>query len=158
VSQGESLTVREALDRGADKIAAELDDQPATKLAILVQMGSIYRQLGYYDKAQEILDRARELAESGTDIDTASLAEFGLASGNLSHDQGNYDATETSYLDALARLREFGEDSRDYAVLLNDLGDLYVDMGRYGLPCRGVSTPGTTTIRRTRWKDWPTTT
>ena len=49
VSRGESLTVREVLDRGAKRLSEELADQPELRGTMLTTLGSAYRELGLYE-------------------------------------------------------------------------------------------------------------
>ena len=63
-SQGETLTVRQALDAGTRRLEARLDDQAEVKVELLGAVGEIYRRLGLYDEAEPLLERAVALAES----------------------------------------------------------------------------------------------
>ena len=56
-TRGESLTVREALDRGAGKIG-ELEAQPEVQAAYMNTIGEVYGSLGLFDEAAELLEEA----------------------------------------------------------------------------------------------------
>jgi len=57
-SQGEEVTARELLDRGAERILAELVDRPSTQARLLGIMGEVYARLGFYEQALPLLDTA----------------------------------------------------------------------------------------------------
>jgi len=57
-SQGETLTVRQALDTGARQLEVRLEDQPEVRIELLATVGEIYRRLGLYDEAGLLLDTA----------------------------------------------------------------------------------------------------
>ncbi len=59
-SPGEEVTARELLDRGAERILAELVDRPATQARLLGIMGEVYARLGFYEQALPLLDTALE--------------------------------------------------------------------------------------------------
>ena len=54
-NRGNQVTARELLDSGAKRLQAELQDQPATKAALLSTVGAVYDSLGQYTEAQRIL-------------------------------------------------------------------------------------------------------
>src|SRR6185436_8376004 len=72
-ARGNTVTVREALDRGAARIDHELAAQPATRATLLDAVGRVYHNLGLYGRSGELLARAAELRRRhGT---SAELAE-----------------------------------------------------------------------------------
>ena len=131
VAQGETVTVREALDRGAEKIETELDAQPETKLVILLQMANIYRQLGLYERATSIIEQAQTTSQSLGDESAAVIGQMYLILGNLHHDQGGYELAQTAYEAGLPYLRQAHNDHENLNALLDDLGELMTDMGNY---------------------------
>ncbi|MCH9646645.1 MAG: serine/threonine-protein kinase [Deltaproteobacteria bacterium] len=61
---GESLTVREALDRSGPLLEQRLRQQPAQRAEILQATGMIYRNLGLVDLSRERLELALELRQA----------------------------------------------------------------------------------------------
>ncbi len=59
-AEGETVTAREILDRGAERIERELGDRPETQARLLGIMGEVYSGLGLYDRALPLLERALE--------------------------------------------------------------------------------------------------
>ena len=62
-ARGNTITAREVLDRGADKIAEELDDQPLVQARLMDAMGRVYKSLGLYDAAGELFRDALRIGE-----------------------------------------------------------------------------------------------
>lgn len=56
---GERVTARELLDRGSDRIATELADQPRLRGEMQLTLGTLYAQLGQYAQAKQLLEAAR---------------------------------------------------------------------------------------------------
>jgi serine/threonine-protein kinase len=79
-NRGNQVTARELLDSGAKRLRAGLQDQPATKAALLSTVGAVYDSLGQYQDALPILTESLQLQPQAHDkshIDT--LLELGRA-------------------------------------------------------------------------------
>jgi non-specific serine/threonine protein kinase/serine/threonine-protein kinase len=57
-ARGNSITARELLDRGAQKIESELADQPVIQAELMETIGVIYRELALYKQAQPLIEAA----------------------------------------------------------------------------------------------------
>lgn len=68
VNQGDSLTARQLLDRGTDRIKTELAQQPELKQEMLALMGDLYSEMGLANEARTLygdaLDIEAKLANS----------------------------------------------------------------------------------------------
>lgn len=130
-ARGEELTVREVLDRGAERVD-RLSDQPSLQAASLTTIGRVYRELGLFDESRPALERALELRrglhrEIHPEI-AESLRELAL----LHQDVGDYDAAERHFREALTMLQGlYGRRHARVAEILNDLGLLLYDQQRY---------------------------
>ncbi|MFT7669722.1 MAG: serine/threonine protein kinase/tetratricopeptide (TPR) repeat protein [Planctomycetota bacterium] len=60
-ARGETVTAREILDRGAERIDRELADQPEIRATLAATMGEVYSGLGLYRRAAELLSLAEEI-------------------------------------------------------------------------------------------------
>jgi non-specific serine/threonine protein kinase/serine/threonine-protein kinase len=60
-ARGNSVTAREVLDRGAEKIHKELADEPLIQGQMMDTMGNVYRNLGLWKEAEPLLREAVEL-------------------------------------------------------------------------------------------------
>jgi tetratricopeptide (TPR) repeat protein len=79
-NRGNQVTARELLDSGAKRLQTGLQDQPATKAALLSTVGAVYDSLGQYQDALPILNESLQLQPQLHDrsrIDT--LLELGRA-------------------------------------------------------------------------------
>jgi non-specific serine/threonine protein kinase/serine/threonine-protein kinase len=57
-ARGNTITAREILDKGAEKIETELSDQPLVQARLSDTMGWVYQHLGLYDEAVTLMERA----------------------------------------------------------------------------------------------------
>jgi serine/threonine protein kinase/Tfp pilus assembly protein PilF len=79
-NRGNQITARELLDSGAKRLRAGLQNQPATRAALLGTVGAVYNSLGQYKEAQPILTESLALQPQTSDksyIET--LLELGRA-------------------------------------------------------------------------------
>jgi non-specific serine/threonine protein kinase/serine/threonine-protein kinase len=60
-ARGNTVTAREILDAGAGKIEKDLSGQPAVQARLMETMGTVYRSLGLYPQAQDMLEKALRL-------------------------------------------------------------------------------------------------
>lgn len=78
-SMGATVTARELLDSGADRLRRELQDQPRARARLMDTIGVVYGKLGIYDQATELLQESlaeREaLAEGPGTGDPLALAD-----------------------------------------------------------------------------------
>jgi serine/threonine protein kinase/Tfp pilus assembly protein PilF len=63
-AQGDTITAREILDRGAERIESELAERPEIQVRLLATVGQAYRRLGLFDRAAPILEDALEKQRS----------------------------------------------------------------------------------------------
>jgi tetratricopeptide (TPR) repeat protein len=90
------------LERAADRVRSDLKNQPDFQADLLDTLGNVFRSLGDYDKAKELLDEGLAIRREhfGDDhLDTA-MSLFHL--GWLHHDLGDYAEAEQFYDRALA--------------------------------------------------------
>jgi serine/threonine protein kinase/Tfp pilus assembly protein PilF len=128
-NRGNQVTARELLDSGAKRLQAGLQDQPATKAALLATVGAVYDSLGQYKEALPILSESLTLQPRSRDkshIET--LLELGRAQWNA----GNLNDAETPLQEALKLSQtEFGAASQESGRALWALGVLRYQQGRF---------------------------
>ncbi len=79
-NRGNQVTARELLDSGATRLRAGLQDQPATRAALLSTVGTVYDSLGQYRDALPLLNEALQLQEQSHDnAQVETLLELGRA-------------------------------------------------------------------------------
>jgi len=131
-AQGNTLTAREALDRGAKKLDTELASEPVIQAKLMTTIGEVYLNLGLYEPAAPLLDRSLSLRRKllGNDnLDTlASLNDAGA----LRRSQGKLKEAEPYYREALeGRRRVLGNDHPDTLASIANLGILLQNQGRF---------------------------
>lgn len=90
-SRGEEVTARELLDNGAERIEQDLEGQPEVQADLMETMGRVYRGLGLYEPARQLLEEALRLrrASGGDDLKVAgSLQNLALLLRDLGDDEG----------------------------------------------------------------------
>lgn len=131
-ARGNSITAREIMDRGAERIEQELAGQPLIQAALLQTIGRVYESLGLYDKAlpltaQSLSLRRQAHGEAHADV-ASSLNTLGL----VLYSQGKIAEAEELYRKALTLRRKlFGDEHLDVAESLNNFGSLLHDQGKF---------------------------
>ncbi len=75
VARGNSITAREILDQGAERIETELEDEPVIRARMLHTMGQVYWELGLEDEAKQMLQEAIELRKETLGAQHPDVAE-----------------------------------------------------------------------------------
>ncbi len=122
----DTIILRKILDQTAERVGKEMTNQPAVEAELGTLIGRLYRQIGNFDRAEEMVRAALAIRRRtfGTESPetAASLNELGLAliaKNKLSEAEG-VDG------EALAiRRRLFGNENADVATSLNDLSSVY---------------------------------
>jgi serine/threonine-protein kinase len=130
-ARGSTITAREVLDQGADRIAQGLDDQPDVRATLLETMGRVYHNLGLLDRASGLLQQAIGLRRQGAGADAKRLVVDLKVLGLIQDDKGDYAGAQASYQEALALGRRVFGEGLDVAQVLNNLGNTSRNMGDY---------------------------
>jgi tetratricopeptide (TPR) repeat protein len=86
-SRGESVTVREVIDRGALQIRSRLETQPQVRAELLITLGEVYTSLGLYKSASSILDETKKLPS----LAGSSQRRANIAAGELALQTSQYE-------------------------------------------------------------------
>ncbi len=131
-ARGSTITAREILGRGAERIRGELVGQPLTHARLLDTIGKVYSQLGLYEPAAPLLEEALGLRQQHLGKNHLHVASSLFNLGFLYEEQGDYEGAETLYRQALAiRERALGEEHPEVAQALRSLANIYRFLGRY---------------------------
>ena len=130
-AQGENLTVVELLDIGRERIARELAEEPELQIEMVGTLGGVFRQLGEYDKAQEMMEdalmRARRLYPGGHKVIARRMANLAV----LLYDTGSYKAAESHFRAALAMGSRTGDDESVLVKIRSNLASTLMLMGEF---------------------------
>ncbi len=130
-ARGESVTARELLDRGAQRVATALAEEPAAAAELAATMGRSYRNLGLFQEAEPLLDRAVELARAAYGERDTRVAGGLQERGDLAAAAGDFATAEALTLEALGlRRRLHGEASQPVAESLTRLARVRAQAGR----------------------------
>jgi len=121
-NRGETITVREVLDRGVDEVKSGLSDEPAVRGNLMRAMGQAYNGLGLYPTAKILLQQAVADAEKGDRGE--ALIKARIALGFNHYMDGEYEQASATYRQALLEAEELYGDRHDLvAASLRGLAD-----------------------------------
>jgi serine/threonine-protein kinase len=124
-SRGNTVTAREILDRGAEKITNELKDQPEVQATLMDTIGVVYFNIGLYDRAAPLLEEALKTKRQLLGDDHLDVARTITNLTQVLGERGEIEAAETLTREALAiRRRHYGAEHAEIAESLNDLAFL----------------------------------
>jgi tetratricopeptide (TPR) repeat protein/class 3 adenylate cyclase len=131
-ARGNSVTARELLDQGAEKIPEELTEQPLTQARLMHTIGRVYQTLGLYKSAAPLLEEALAIREKHLESEHPDVAQSLNDLAYVYAQQGRHEEAESLYKRALT-MREniLGSKHSDVASTLNHLAILYLNQGRY---------------------------
>jgi serine/threonine protein kinase/Tfp pilus assembly protein PilF len=131
-ARGNTVTAREILDVGAERIAAELTDQPVVQARLLSTIGTVYRQMGLLDRAQPLLQQALALQEAELGSDHADVGATLYQLAILSRVQGNLTEAEPLARRALSVTeRALGPSDPAVALSASNLAAIYMSQERF---------------------------
>jgi serine/threonine-protein kinase len=126
------VTALDLLNRGATRIETELAGQPDIQADMLLLVGRIYRDLGVYDRAQPLLERAMALRSASQGRNSVAVADAMAELARLWQDKGRSEEAERLQRDVLA-IRRSGR-RPDYAEVgktLRDLASVLASRGKH---------------------------
>ncbi len=131
-ARGDAVTVREILDEGAQALEERLADEPVVQARLMSTMGGVYINLGLYDQAKPLLQRAVELwTQLEGESDLRTLEARRKLAGVYKH-QGRGQDAEELLLVSLALLRqEVGDEHPATLETAAKLVGVYVNMGLF---------------------------
>lgn len=123
VTGGLKVNARELLDRGADRIERELEDEPRVQSRMLKTMGIAYQNLGQFERSLELADAALKLQEGlpgDRREETVSLLDL---QGELQTTLADYDAARASLKQSYALAEQtYGRHHEVTILTLANLG------------------------------------
>ncbi|MEM8815469.1 MAG: serine/threonine-protein kinase [Pseudomonadota bacterium] len=127
---GQTVTAKEILDLGAQKLNQDLESLPATKATLGTTIGTVYESLGLYEEALSQHTYASGLRRETGDL--PGLAESLRELGSIQYELGELEAANESLAEALAINKSILPDNHvRIATNLNDLGHITYAQGDY---------------------------
>ncbi len=131
-ARGNSITAREILDKGADRIFRELQDQPLVQGRLMYTMGSVFESLGLFDRAQDLLEKALDVRTTTLGPDHTDVGTTLKLLGTVSFDKGNLAKAANLYEKAMAiQEKAVGPETEEVAACLHNLGNVNLKQGNY---------------------------
>ena len=129
-TRGEDLTVLEVLERGRQRLADELVDQPETRAELLGILGTVYRDLGLYGETAELMGQALELRRRSDPADRPQLAIDISNFASSLYAVGRYEEAGEYFRQALDMRRRLGQGDIEVHVTLHNLAATLGHLGR----------------------------
>jgi serine/threonine protein kinase/tetratricopeptide (TPR) repeat protein len=131
-ARGNSVTAREILDKGAGKIARDLENQPILHARLMTTMGRVYRNLGLYRQSRTLLEDALDIRRDQLGNVNLDVADSEEELGSLLGSIGEFQAAEPLFVNAL-EVREslLGPNHPNVARAVSNLANLYRQMREF---------------------------
>jgi serine/threonine-protein kinase len=114
-ARGETVTARELLDRGAERVRTQLAGQPEVQGNLLRTIGSAYAELGLYQRAQGLYEWDLKVRRSLHGEDHPALATSLTLLAELANRQGDFARAESLAVRGLA-IQEQAPDAEPLAA------------------------------------------
>lgn len=130
-ARGETITARELLDRGAERLRTKLVDRPVSRARLLGTIGRVYTRLGLYHDADDLLQEALAAREASLGGDDPGVGEVSADLAWLAYLRRRDEEAERFGLRALEIFEAAAEpDLGKIAGVLDCLGLVYWAQGR----------------------------
>ena len=131
-ARGSTITARELLDKGAERIEGMLGEQPETRTELLNTMGTVYRKLGLHGQAEPLLEQALAERERALGHDHPRTLDSANSLAALYEYQGRYDEAEALLVETVENQRRvLGEDHEETLDSIGDLAWVYMGQVRF---------------------------
>ena len=131
-SLGNSITAREILDKGAERIETELTDQPEIQATLMDTMGTVYTSLGLYEPAVSLVGQALDKRAALFGRRHPEVLNSLNHLGEVQTLQADYENAENNLWEALKARRElYGDSNAEVADTLSDLAYVRTLQGEY---------------------------
>ncbi len=106
-ARGESITARQVLDRGAERIRRNPDTAPQIRAELLRSIGLAYAKLGLFEKAEPLLKEAVDMRHRDADSHPLALMAALNDLGELLTDLARYPGAEALHRQALTGRQQY---------------------------------------------------
>jgi serine/threonine protein kinase/tetratricopeptide (TPR) repeat protein len=123
VARGDTITARELLERGRQRIERDLSAQPDVRARLLALLGDIHRRLGMYPEGTTLLKDALATRERVQGPAHRDVAEATFLLGRVTVDGGDYVAAEKLFERARRILEALPPSAQDPGLLASVIND-----------------------------------
>lgn len=130
--RGNTVTVREILDRGAAQVDRDLASQPLVQVNLQDTLGRVYDNLGLFDQAQPLLENALAARRRLVGEDHVDVATSLVSNATFWFHKGEFKKAKPMLERALAiRQQALGPEDPAVATCLHNLGNMNLVMADY---------------------------
>ena len=127
-----NITAKELLERGVARIEEDLEGQPELQSDLYFVISDVYEQLGQYDEAVFLAEKALQGWMADSDNSQTEIARAWHRLGWLQFQQGDYSSSDSLLNGSLnLMISNTDSDPLDVARTLNDLAVLNQAQGNY---------------------------
>lgn len=126
----DSVSARAVLDRGAQRIASELADQPEVRAELVGVLGRVYRNLGLFDEGSALLDTALVLKNGLYPPDHPEVMEARWEHAENAYLLGDYETAESLHREVLEVRRSVDATSPGVVQSLTSVAAALAAQGR----------------------------
>lgn len=131
-THGRTITPRELVQRGTEKIEKSLSQQPAIQAGMFALIGDVYRRIGEYEQAIEMQNKALERNLTLYGGQSEQTARSYLLLADLHYETGDIPLAQSYYERALKLEGQVQlQRARFRADILTGLGNLRYEEGKY---------------------------
>ncbi len=131
-SSGETITAREVMDEGAERVRDELADEPLTQARLMHTLGKVYMSLALYEDSRRQIEDALALRREHLADDHMEIADTLHQLARVTEKQGDPKQAAALYEETVARYEALGPDGipglidtlGNFGWLLGDLGEM----------------------------------
>ena len=128
---GNQVTVKEILDRGAERIGNEFVEQPEIEARLVRTMCQAYMRMGLFQEGLALAERTLTKQEKRNPADEAIRAGLYAWIGAFHHNQGKFDPARTAFEQGLQIFSRGVGDPRDLYFLRDNYASLLGQMGHF---------------------------
>ena len=129
---GNTITAREILDKGVERIDTELADQPEIQATLKDTMGTVYTSLALYNDAANLLESALDTREALVGADNPEIAFSLNHLGEVLGFRGDFADAQSLFEQALQVLDNAGQGkSLEAAFSLSGIGEMLAAQGEF---------------------------
>jgi len=138
-TSGETITAREVMDEGADRVRDELADEPLTQARLMHTLGKVYMSLALYDDSRRQIEDALELRREHLGDSNVETIDTLHQLARVNEKLGDPNRAVAIYEDTITRYEALGDAGREglidtlgnFGWLLGDLGEIDRAMALY---------------------------